>query len=339
MPKVTLIFADGERKEFEASADEPIMAAARTAGVSLASDCEIGDCQTCRAHLKSGRIVFDEYALLSLTKSDIAAGAVLTCVAMAQEDVEIEVPYARSALIGEKKYTMTVSRVETLSPTTALLRGELSPGSTFTFHPGQYVNIDVPESGVVRSYSMASSPQRPSELEFHIRLLRDGKMSKFIQRRNVEGTSIEIAGPKGVFYLRESNDPIVMVAGGTGLAPMVSMLHAVAHGDRAELPILLCYGVNRADDLYGVCQLKKFSTLLPNLEVRMAMVDPHTTWSGHKGFVTDLIGEADVTNPTKIYLCGPPPMITAARNRLAQFGVMGDSVFAEEFAPSGSMNA
>jgi NAD(P)H-flavin reductase len=258
---------------------------------------------------------------------------------MAQEDVEIELPYARSALIVEKTHAMMVSAVEMLSPTTARLRGTLPQSSAFTFHPGQYVNIHVPGSDASRSYSMASDPKSPIELEFHIRLLADGRMSNFMRRGDIVGSSVEIAGPKGVFYLRDNHEPMVMIAGGTGLAPMVSMLHAVAGSDRAGRPIVLCFGVNQPDDLYGLGQLEGFTKLLPSLDIRVAMVEPDAAWIWHKGFVTDLVTPADITDRTQIYLCGPPPMITAARKRVAQFGAADDAVFAEEFIPSGAAAA
>lgn len=336
MPCVTVIFSDGERKRFDASPDQPILTAAKAAGLALASDCEIGDCQTCKAHLKSGRVEFDELAFVTLDDDEIEAGAVLTCVSMAREDVEIELPYVRGHLIPEKTYAMKVSAVETLSPTTVSLRGELPRNSTFTFHPGQYVNIRVPDSGKLRSYSMASDPAKPNSLEFHIRLLPDGQMSNFVRRDDLVGSLVEIAGPKGIFYLREGDDPIVMIAGGTGLAPMVSMLRFVARSARARSPIVLCFGVNRPDDLYAVDQLRELKVLLPNLDLRMAMVEPQGPWDGHKGFVTDLVREDDVTAHTQIYLCGPPPMIAAARKRLADCGAREEAVFAEEFVPSDS---
>ncbi|MGN6460903.1 MAG: FAD-binding oxidoreductase [Pseudolabrys sp.] len=339
MPQVTLIFSDGERKRFEAPSDKPILAAAKSAGIALASDCEIGDCQTCKAHLKSGSVEFDELAFITLDDDEIEGGAVLTCVSMAQEDVEIELPYVRGHLIPEKKYAMKVTAVETLSPTTARLRGELPRNATFAFHPGQYVNIHVPGSGALRSYSMASDPAQPNNLEFHIRLLPDGQMSNFMRRGDIVGSSVDIAGPKGVFYLREGDDPVVMIAGGTGLAPMVSMLQAIARSDRTKLPILLCFGVNRPDDLYGIEQLESLRQQLPNLDLRMAMVEPNGKWNGHKGFVTDLVKNSDVSDDSRVYLCGPPPMIAAARKRVAEFGVPDGAVFAEEFIPSGTATA
>ena len=242
MPRITFIFADGERIACEGSTDEPILKAARKAGIALASDCEMGDCQTCKAHLKSGKVEVDELAFITLEDEEIEQGAVLTCVSMAQEDVQIELPYLRSQLIPERTVPLTVTAVEPLSPTTARLRGSLPQNTPFRFHPGQYVNIKIPGSDTVRSYSMASDPASPEALEFHIRLLPDGQMSNLVRANGLPGTRLEIAGPKGVFYLREGDQPVLMIAGGTGLAPMVAMLRAMKGQSRH---VVLCFGATR----------------------------------------------------------------------------------------------
>lgn len=339
MPKVTLIFSDGERKSFESPSDKSVLAAAHAAGIALASDCEMGDCQTCKAHLRSGRIEVDELAFVTLDDDEIAGGAVLTCVSMAREDLEIKLPYMRGQLIADKKYAMKVSGIEPLSPTTARLRGELPRNSAFTFHPGQYVNIKLPDSDEFRSYSMANAPTNSNLLEFHIRLLPDGQMSNFLRRPDIVGESVEIAGPKGVFYLRGGDKPILMIAGGTGLAPMVSILRTLAQSDGASRRITLCFGVNRPDDLYGIEELRALCKQLKNFDLRLSMVEPSDTWPGHKGFVTDLFDAKDIAAGTQAYLCGPAPMIEAARKRLTGCGMSMDFVFAEEFVPSGAFKS
>jgi NAD(P)H-flavin reductase/ferredoxin len=336
VPRVTFIFADGERKVCKAPADRSILAAARAAGLPLASDCEIGDCQTCKAHLRSGKVEVDELAFVTLDDDEIERGAVLTCVSMAQGDVEIELPYVRGHLIAEKTYAMKVCGVERMSPTTVLLRGELPRNSPLVFHPGQYVTIKIPGTDVLRSYSMASDPASPGVLEFHIRLLTDGRMSDFIRTRVAVGSHLDIVGPKGVFYLRDDDNPIVMIAGGTGLAPMVSMLRSIAGSDRPRRPVALCFGVSGPDDLYYVDELEALRKSLPNLQVRMAMAAPDQAWTGRRGFVTSLVTSDDLREWTQVYLCGPPAMIAAARKLLGEHGVPDGSIFAEEFLPSGA---
>jgi len=338
MPRVTFIFADGERLSCEAPAGQLILAAARAAGIALASDCEIGDCQTCRANLRSGRVEFDELAFITLEDEEIEDGAVLTCVSMAQEDAEIELPYVRSQLIAERAYPMTIVDVDRLSPSTARLQGKLPRNSPFKFHPGQYVNIKIPGSDDIRPYSMASDPAAPDSLEFHIRLLPSGQMSNFIRQADLAGRTLEIAGPKGVFYLRESAAPILMIAGGTGLAPMVSMLRFMAGTNRARQRVLLCFGVSRPDDLYFLDELERLKARLPGLTVKLAMAEPNSGWSRHKGFATDLVTPADLDGKTQVYLCGPPLMVLAARKLVSDCGVSDGAVFAEEFSPAGAVS-
>lgn len=336
MPQVTLVFADGERARFPQEEGQPIMAAAKAAGIKLASDCEMGDCQTCKAHINSGKVEIDELAFVTLEDDEIANGAVLTCVSSATEDVEIALPYVRSHLLPDKQYVMKISEITPASPTTACLRGVLPANSAFKFHPGQYVNIKVPGTGELRSYSMANAPAPSNELEFHIRVLPEGVMSNFVKKPHIVGETVEIAGPKGVFYLREDNRPILMVAGGTGLAPMMSMLRSLVTSASESRPITLCFGVNNPSDLYGLGALDELARRLPKFELRLAMVEPGREWSGHKGFVTDLIKLDDLEADARAYLCGPPVMIEAARKRLTDFGLAGNAIFAEEFVPSNS---
>lgn len=331
MPRITFIFADDERITCEGPPDEPILQAAKKAGIPLASDCEMGDCQTCKAQLKSGKVEIDELAFVTLEDDEIEQGAVLTCVSMAQEDVEIELPYLRSGLIPERTVSLTVTAVERLSPTTVKLCGSLPQNTPFRFHPGQYVNIKIPGGDTFRSYSMASDPALPEALEFHIRLLPDGQMSNLVRANGLAGARLEIAGPKGVFYLREGDQPVLMIAGGTGLAPMVAMLRAMKGQLRRAV---LCFGVSRADDLYYLQELEVLRESLPDFSLRLAVMEPGEGWTGHTGFVTDLVRAEDVDGNTQVYLCGPPPMVTAARKLVTGYGAQEGAVFAEEFTPA-----
>lgn len=336
MPHVTLIFSDGEQTSFEAPSDKGILSAAHDAGIPLASDCEMGDCQTCRAQLRDGEIEIDELAFITLEDDEIDAGAVLICVSMAQSDVVIDLPYVRASLIQEQKLKVEVMAIDQLSETTIGLRAKLPAHRKFEFHPGQYVNIHVPGADASRSYSMANAPCDPHDFEFQIRLLPKGVMSDFLRRDGVCNTILEIEGPKGIFYLREGSTPLMMIAGGTGLAPMVSMLRHMKATDSVNREIILCFGVTAPADLYYVDELNDLINQFPNAELRLAMTEPGANWPGHKGFVTDLIEREDIVSNMQAYLCGPPIMIETARKKLDGFGVQNDAVFAEEFIPSGA---
>jgi NAD(P)H-flavin reductase len=213
------------------------------------------------------------------------------------------------------------------------LRGTLMRKVTFPFYAGQYANLTVPGTTQRRAYSMANPPEPSAPLEFLVRLLDGGAMSDFLRAGPAPGTVIELKGPHGTFYLRESTAPLLMVAGGTGLAPILSMLEQLARRG-TQRRITLCFGVTRRGDLFGLDRLARLADALPGLERRVAMVEPDETWSGVRGAATDLLQPADAAAAPDAYLCGPPAMVAAGRSWLAAQGLAPDRVFAEEFVPT-----
>ncbi|MGH6798747.1 MAG: FAD-binding oxidoreductase, partial [Roseiarcus sp.] len=203
MARVAFVFADGERMSLDAEADEAILAAARRQGLELAADCEVGDCQTCRAELVEGSVTYDPHGYISLDEAEQKAGAVLCCVGTVASDATIRLPYTRAALLSKRTLSLQVTAIEPVCANAVALRGRTLGPVQLAFHPGQYVNIAVPGTGARRSYSMASAPENPEELEFLIRLLPDGTMSDWLRDRAKVGDIVEITGPDGVFYLRE----------------------------------------------------------------------------------------------------------------------------------------
>ncbi len=331
MPVVSLVFADGEQIALSARADETILAAARRHGIPLASDCEVGDCQTCRCTLVEGEVDYDPGATISLTEEETEAGDVLSCVAAAATDARVKLPYARAQLLPARPFSVQVEAVEQLSATVMRLRTRMAGIRPLTFLPGQYVNLTVPGAGVQRAYSMANAPSAQDRtMEFLIRMLESGAMSDYLASRARPGDTLAGNGPHGTFYLREGTRPILMVAGGTGLAPMLSMLHQLAATDPTR-PVTLCFGVNRPEDLFGCDTLETLKTKLPALEVRLAVAAGGAgAASWQTGHVTDLLAGDDAPG-RDIYLCGPPAMTDHARTRLLADGASPDALFAERF--------
>src|SRR3954470_6455022 len=166
MSVVDLVFADGERFTLPAREDETVLNAARRHGLSLASDCESGDCQTCVATLKGGDILYPGDFESTLTDADRATGMMLSCVASARGDVTLELPYTRASLLPVRTAYLSVTAVERLCDSAVALRGTLMRNAKLEFYAGQYANLTVPDTTHVRAYSMSSPPEEPASLEF-----------------------------------------------------------------------------------------------------------------------------------------------------------------------------
>jgi benzoate/toluate 1,2-dioxygenase reductase subunit len=336
MSTIELSFADGERFTIDARADETVLAAARRHGLSLAADCERGECQTCRGTIQAGTVAYPDGLEIALTDAEQAAGAALCCVASPPADLTIALPYNRAALLPVKTAYLSVTAVERVCDSVVALRGKLMRNATLAFYAGQYVNLTVPGTTHQRAYSMASPPESADALEFLVRLIDGGAMSDYLRAQPAPGSVIALKGPYGVFYRRESLAPLLMVAGGTGLAPMLSMLRQIALRGTTRRRIILCFGVTGPRDLFGLDELAPLAEQLPGLENRVAMLQPDEAWTGARGLVTALIEPADIVAAPDAYLCGPPPMIAAARARLLELGQPPARIYAEEFVPSGA---
>jgi benzoate/toluate 1,2-dioxygenase reductase subunit len=332
MPTITLTFMDGDCVPIVARSGETILAAARRAGVALSSDCEVGDCQTCRASCLSGEVEYDELSSISLSQDELNAGEILPCVATAATDLKIRVPYERGKLIAAKPFSIKVEEVRRLSASVVGVTARMLGLTPLKFLPGQYVHLRVPGTSEWRSYSMANACGDSKTMEFFVRILDDGAMSRYLSKRAAPGDTIECQGPQGTFYLRSSSRPILMVAGGTGVAPMVSMLRQmIASGERR--PVALCFGVTAANDLFLVDELAGLAQAMPAFDFRIAIAQGTAMQGVQSGLVTELI-DKHLAAEADIYLCGPPAMADRARAIVTEYGAAPSSIFSEKFVPS-----
>jgi benzoate/toluate 1,2-dioxygenase reductase subunit len=223
--------------------------------------------------------------------------------------------------------------VERLSETTIAFSLDGADGVSFL--PGQYANLLVPGTGQRRSYSF-SSPPGAEPLSFLVRNLPTGVMSTYLREKAVPGTPVEFIGPAGSFYLREIKRPLLFLAGGTGLAPFLSMLGKIAETGSAY-PIHLGYGVTNDVDLVGVERLEEFANKIPGFTF-FTCVSGADSAHPRKGHVTAHV-EANHLNggDVDVYLCGPPPMVDAIRVWLAEQSVTPANFYYEKFAPSGAV--
>lgn len=342
---ITIVFEDGRTVHVPAGEDETIYLACLMNKVRIQTDCLEGACATCKALCVSGEYRLDEYSTDALPEEEAARGHVLTCQMHALSDCVIEYGYDSSLALKSAPETRPgrVAEVERISSTVHRLVVEPGgEGGPISFMPGQYVHLSIPGTEEQRSYSFANPPpaadgadgNENGACEFFIKVLDEGVMSEYIAGRAKAGDEIAITGPFGRFYLRPPTRPILMVAGGTGLAPMLSMLDRLAASGGGGQPVHLLCGANEAGELFGLDRLAAYGAKGIDLTTEFAVVDGGAEWDGKIGHVTELLRYELVSGEPDIYLCGPPPMIDAAESWLADQRIDPSLIHAEKFLPS-----
>ncbi len=329
---ITILFEDGRSVRIPGDDSQTVYLSCLMNKVRIQTDCMEGDCATCKALCTAGVYAMDDYSELALSAEEAAKGYVLPCQMQPKSDCVLEFPYQSSLALKSEPQTIDtrVSKVEQVSSTVYRLELAALAGSVVDFLPGQYVHLEIPGSGQFRSYSFANAPGANGVMVFYIKLLEHGVMSDYIANTAKLGDSIPMTGPFGRFYLRTPTRPILMIAGGTGLAPMLSMLdHLSAGGGTGQSIHLLC-GANSADELFCCDQLAGFS----DLETEFAVLNGGQGWDGATGHVTGLLRPELISRDSDIYLCGPPPMIEAGESWLAANGVQASRIHAERFLAS-----
>jgi NAD(P)H-flavin reductase/ferredoxin len=332
--KVALTFEGADRIDISCRDDEDIITAALRQGYLLLSDCREGSCSTCRGFLVDGD--YDEllpHSPHALTDSEEEEGLILACRLRPASDLEIDFDYPvdRIGRYEEGTRTGQIVATERLSDTVAriMIRTNASQ-DPFTWDPGQYVQVTLPAVGATRAYSMANAPDGSRELEFLVRLLPDGRFSGHVAAGLATGEPVRLRGPYGQFTFRADPKP-VLVAGGTGLAPILAVLRSLVGQSATEATLL--FGVTNEADLFCVDELSALSRVMPHLDVVTTVERPAATWSGAVGLVTDHLGPID---PTRSYfLCGPPGMVSAAEELLFGHGVPRDRIHIERFLETG----
>jgi benzoate/toluate 1,2-dioxygenase reductase subunit len=330
---IALNFEDGVTRFVSCNEGETVLDAAYRAQINLPMDCTDGVCGTCKGVCHQGEFdLGEEYLDEALTDEEAEMGMVLTCQMVPSTDCVVEVPVASTMCkTGKAEVTGTVAEVNLISPTSIELK--ITADDDIAFLPGQYVNIQLPGTEETRSYSFSSRPGS-RDLSFLIRNLPGGLMSSWLVDKAKTGDKVTLTGPMGVFYLRPIERPILMLAGGTGLAPLLAQLEYIKAIGCSGQPIHLIYGVTNDDDLVCLAQLEKLAEELDNFSFRTVVASDD---SEHplKGYVTNHMDEAPINDgDVDVYLCGPPPMVDAVLGYFRDQGINPTSFHYEKFAPS-----
>lgn len=303
--------------------DENILSAALRQGINFPHSCRVGGCATCKCQLVDGKVKELTETGYILSDKELDEGYILACQSIPKTDVEIRVT-AKETISGmvknQKKLTNDICEI------TIQLERPLS------FIAGQYVLLSIEGLHAERNYSIANAPNQKGIVQFIIRKVPDGKLSNYIFNQNLIGKSVKLEGPFGNFYLRESKNPILMVAGGSGLAPILSILkQGILSGTKR--PLTLLFGAKTKKDLYKLKDLQKIGkdwkgkfTLIPILSDE----PKKSSWKGERGYVTTFIRKY-ISKSTEAYLCGPPQMVDAVNKELIQLGISKQLIFADRF--------
>ena len=333
--QIALNFEDGVTRFIECRPNEVVADASYRQRINIPLDCRDGACGTCKSFCESGTYDGGDYIDEALSDDEAEQGYVLTCQMVPQSDLILRIPATSDvAKTGISTHGGEIASIDRVSDTAISFSVKLENPSALGFLPGQYVNIQVPGTDQARSFSFSSGPGQ-DEAGFLVRNTSHGVLTTYLRDRAKVGDRIEFNGPLGSFYLRAITRPTVFLAGGTGLAPFLSMLHKIEQNGGSEHPIHLIFGVTNEPDLVKVDELEGYASRLGNFSFTCTVAAEESSYP-NKGFVThhmsaELLNEGAVD----LYLCGPPPMVDAVRKYLADQGIQPASFYYEKFAGSG----
>jgi propane monooxygenase reductase subunit len=328
--------------ELEVEEGEWILDAAFRQGIALPHGCREGRCSSCKCVVIEGDVEVENYSTFALPDYERDSGHILMCRSQAFSDVTVELlNYDESAIrraIAIKEFDGVLRSVTALTHDIRLLEVQLA--QPMKFWAGQYVELTVPEAGVTRSYSMASTQSTPDRLQFIIRKYPEGAFSSLIDTTLQPGTALKLKGPFGSCFRREERSgPMVLVGGGSGMSPLWSILHDhIQSGE--QRPVRFFYGARSRRDLFFLDELKAIASLIEDFEFIpvLSHATPQCQWSGETGFVHEaverILSAQALPGETDAYTCGPPPMIDAVLPVLQRLGVAPENTPVDKFTPA-----
>ena len=317
--------------------DQTILDACMRAGVWLPHACCHGLCATCKVQVVDGEIEHGHASPFALMDFERDERKCLACCATAQSDLTIEAdidedPDAQHFPVRD--YIGRVVEIQDLTPTIKGIFVELD-GDALEFQAGQYVNVTIPGESTPRAFSLAGSPRKGNRIELNVRLVPGGKGTTYLHQALSIGDSLRLSGPYGRFFVRKSDtQPVILIAGGSGLSSPRSMLHDLLESGDTRT-ITLVYGARNRGELYYHEDFLALVERHPNFTYVPALSDEpaDSNWDGHRGFVHEAAKTyfGNDFRGHKAYLCGPPVMIEASIRTLMQGQLFERDIYTEKF--------
>ncbi|GAB1385912.1 hypothetical protein MASR1M59_10600 [Melaminivora sp.] len=331
----------GASQTIAVRAGETILDAGLRQGLALPYECRNGGCGLCLCSVEQGPYEQRPYQKSALSDADQAAGKALMCCAVPQGDMAIDVAGFTGASAQEQiTHHATVTQLERLAPDVMRLLLRLPAGQRLDFTAGQYINILL-DDGQRRAFSFASRPGASDDIELHVRLVPGGRFTTQVFEQMRAGDSLRFEGPLGQFTLRDSQHPILFIAGATGFAPIKSIVEdAFARG--LQRPMRLYWGVRQPQDLYQLDLCQQWQREHAHFEVVPVVSDaqPQDGWTGRTGLVHEAMLQdfADLSGH-EVYLCGSVRMVDAAVPAFIAQGLDENFCFSDAFTTSAHKQA
>ena len=294
-----------------------------------------GSCGACKCQVREGGgpLLPTERPLLS--KSEMATNVRLACQVKVKSDIAIQIP---DAIFNIRKYKTSISEIVDYTYDIKGVTFKLQEGETIDFLAGQYVQVNTKPYGkmrqsVSRAYSISSRPEDTDRFQLIIRLVPEGICTTWVHQHLQVGDEVEVTGPYGDFFIRDTDADIIFVAGGSGKAPIKSMLeHLKVTG--CDRKMTYFFGARTTKDLYMTDEMKAFEQVFPafSYEPVLSHMEPDDNWQGKTGFVMPYFKDV-IRDPlkTEAYLCGSPGMINAVTKSLRELGVPADKIYFDSF--------
>ena len=325
-------------RQFEAQVDEAILPAAIRQGVGLPYGCRDGACGSCKSQLLQGRVIHGAHQLKALSVAEEESGFILTCCAVPQTDCVVQARSVPGA--GEHPVLKMPSRVMSISrpaDDVAVLKLQLPANQNLQYRAGQYVEF-ILRDGARRSYSMANAPHElgsPPAIELHLRHMPGGKFTDHVFSALKEKDILRMEGPFGSFFLREESDkPIILLASGTGFAPIKALIQQLRHVGSTR-SVTLYWGCRRKFDLYQHEWCLQTAAEMAQFRYEPVLSEPAVSdaWTGRTGLVHQAVmADWPDLSGHQVYACGAPIMVDSARRDFAALcGLPEDEFFADAF--------
>ncbi|MGE0079759.1 MAG: CDP-6-deoxy-delta-3,4-glucoseen reductase [Thiohalomonadaceae bacterium] len=313
---------------------ETVLDAALRQGFAFPYGCRNGCCGACTGKVLSGDIDYGNEEPMALTDEDQRQGKALFCIAHAAGDLVIEVrEVGVDKEIPVRVLPAKIHRLERLNDEVMELWLKLPDGERLQFLAGQYVDF-VLKDGRHRAFSIANAPHDDEFLKFHIRRIRGGHFTDRLFSDMREKDVLRIEGPKGSFYMREDDRPIIFLATGTGFGPVKAIIeHAIAEGH--IVPMYLYWGARHRGDLYMDALARQWAAEYENIHYIPVLSRPteEDDWTGRTGYVQDAAAaDFDDLSGFDVYACGHPQMVFAAKTVLTAKGLDPERCFSDAFS-------